>query len=300
MDQFDHPSFSTQIPHSSQFIESSLSATLLGSISQKKRGEAFSADEDMHLVSSWLNISLDPVQGTYQTHQSFWARVWGYFHKYKNFESERDEKSLMQRWSKIQQATNKFHGCFSQIENRQQSGANEQDKALYKEMFKTKFTFEHCWNILRHHPKWLTDNQAKREKKKGISASSPGISSSSTAKTPINLDENDNGDTNFVDLERPLRKKSEKRKIREKNSDPLVTILEEMRADKKEERARKTYMNEKKYLLEKEMVEIEKRKADLEELREEEKIMRMETSGMPSHLQKYYYHRQMEILEKKK
>lgn len=128
MDQFDHPSFSTQIPNSSQFIESSLSATLLGSISQKKRGEAFSADEDMHLVSSWLNISLDVVQGTDQTHQSFWARVWGYFHKYKNFESERDEKSLMQRWSKIQQATNKFHDCFSQIENRQQSGVNEQDK----------------------------------------------------------------------------------------------------------------------------------------------------------------------------
>ena len=90
-------------------------------------------------------------------------------------------------------------------------------KALYKEMFKTKFTFEHCWNILRHHPKWLTDNQVKREKKKGlISTSSPGISSSSTAKTPINLDENDNVDTNFVDLERPLGKKSEKRKIREK------------------------------------------------------------------------------------
>ncbi|ESR49634.1 hypothetical protein CICLE_v10033751mg [Citrus x clementina] len=236
MDQFDHPSFSTQIPNSSQFIESSLSATLLGSISQKKRGEAFSADEDMHLVSSWLNISLDAVQGTNQTHQSFWAR---------NFESERDEKSLMQRWSKIQQATNKFHGFFSQIENRQQSGVNEQDK------------------------------------------------------TPINLDENDNGDTNFVDLERPLGTKREKRKIREKNSDPLVTILEEMCADKKEERARKADMNEKKYLLEKEMVEIEKRKANLEELREEEKIMRMETSGMLSHLQEYYYHRQMEILEKK-
>ncbi|GAY53871.1 hypothetical protein CUMW_152280 [Citrus unshiu] len=107
----------------------------------------------MHLVSSWLNISLDVVQGTDQTHQSFWAR---------NFESERDEKSLMQRWSKIQQATNKFHNYFSQIENRQQSGVNEQDK------------------------------------------------------TPINLDENDNGDTNFVDLERPFGKKSEKRKIREK------------------------------------------------------------------------------------
>lgn len=78
-----------------------------------------------------------------------------------------------------------------------------------------------------------------------------------------------------------------------------MTILEEMCADKKEERARKADMNEKKYLLEKEMLEIEKRKADLEELREEEKIMRMETSGMPSHLQEYYYHRQMEILEKK-
>lgn len=54
MDQFDHPTFSTQIPNSSQFIEPSLSAIPLGSISQKKHGEAFSADEDMHIVSSWF------------------------------------------------------------------------------------------------------------------------------------------------------------------------------------------------------------------------------------------------------
>ncbi|KAK2645882.1 hypothetical protein Ddye_021077 [Dipteronia dyeriana] len=108
----------------------------------------------------------------------------------------------MQCWSRIQQATNKFHGCFTQIENRQPSGVNEQDK-----------------------------------------------------------------------------------------------ILEDMYTDKKEEKIRKVDIVKKKYLSE--MVEIEKRKIDLEHLREEDKIIQMDINGMPPHLQQYYYHRQMEIIEKR-
>ncbi|KAK3212346.1 hypothetical protein Dsin_017052 [Dipteronia sinensis] len=152
-------------------------------------------------------------------------------------------------------------------------------KTLYKEIIKSKFIFEHCWDILRYYPKWLNDIQAKKQTKKCLtSTSSPSIASSSPTNTSINLDEHGNIDTNFVDLERPLGKKSETRKIRERNNDPLVKFLEDMRADKKEEKIRKADIAEKKYLLEKEMVEIEKRKIDLEQLREEEKIIQIDTN----------------------
>lgn len=97
------------------------------------------------LVSSWVNICLNVVQEHDQTHQNLLSRVWGYFLKYKNFDSERDEKSLMQRWSKIGQATNKFYNYFSQIENRQQSGVKEQDKTL---QIKFYFLFDEQKNFI--------------------------------------------------------------------------------------------------------------------------------------------------------
>ena len=79
-------------------------------------------------MSAWLNISLDAIQGNEQKHKAYWTRLWEYFHKYKIFASERSQVSLMNRWSTIQLVTNKFCGCYVQIESRNQSGVNEQDK----------------------------------------------------------------------------------------------------------------------------------------------------------------------------
>ncbi|KAJ0041018.1 hypothetical protein Pint_28053 [Pistacia integerrima] len=68
------------------------------------RGGNFTVEEDLLIVSAWLNTSLDVVQGNEHKLKTYWARLWEYFHKYKNFESERTQVSLMNRWSTIQLA----------------------------------------------------------------------------------------------------------------------------------------------------------------------------------------------------
>ena len=39
-------------------------------------------------------------------------------------------------------------------------------KNLYKELYKSSFPFEHCWNELRYQPKWMEDSQANKQKTK--------------------------------------------------------------------------------------------------------------------------------------
>ena len=39
-------------------------------------------------------------------------------------------------------------------------------KNLYKELYKSSFPFEHCWNKLSYQPKWMEDFQAKKQKTK--------------------------------------------------------------------------------------------------------------------------------------
>ena len=61
----------------------------------QKRSKNFSEQEDQLLVSAWLNISTDPIQGTNQTKGSFWTRVYDYYHSNKEFTSDRSQSSLL-------------------------------------------------------------------------------------------------------------------------------------------------------------------------------------------------------------
>lgn len=66
-----------------------------------------------------------------QPKATYWGRVTQYFHNYKTFASDREEKSLLQRWSTIQLATKKFCEYVAQVENKHKYGMNEQDKVNF-------------------------------------------------------------------------------------------------------------------------------------------------------------------------
>jgi hypothetical protein len=52
----------------------------------KKRSRNFSVDEDKLLVSGWLNVSHDPIQGVDQARGTYWSRNHRYFHVNKKFD----------------------------------------------------------------------------------------------------------------------------------------------------------------------------------------------------------------------
>jgi len=97
----------------------------------QKRSKNFNEQEDQLLVSAWLNISTDPIQGTNQTKGSFWTRVYDYYHSNKEFTSDRSQSSLLHRWKGILENVNKFCGCVTRIEGRNQNGVTIQDKVIH-------------------------------------------------------------------------------------------------------------------------------------------------------------------------
>ena len=53
-----------------------------GSSTKRKPQLAFAIEEDMHLISSWLNISIDPIIGVGQAKEAFWLRVTKNYNKF--------------------------------------------------------------------------------------------------------------------------------------------------------------------------------------------------------------------------
>ncbi|KAK3229403.1 hypothetical protein Dsin_001284 [Dipteronia sinensis] len=96
----------------------------------KKTHQKFMTEKDILLISAYLIISTDVIQGNKQKSFTYWERVHRYFHEHKKFESTRNSNSLLKRWSIIKLVVNKFCGNYAQIEARSQSGVNDQVKTL--------------------------------------------------------------------------------------------------------------------------------------------------------------------------
>jgi hypothetical protein len=95
---------------------------------KKPRSGNFSIEEDVLLVESWINTSVDPVNGNDQSKKKYWWRIWEKYHEHKTFNTSRNETSLLNRWGVIHKNVNKFCGCLTQVESAHQSGITQQDK----------------------------------------------------------------------------------------------------------------------------------------------------------------------------
>ncbi|KAL3642385.1 hypothetical protein CASFOL_013200 [Castilleja foliolosa] len=249
------------------------------------RKHNFTVEEDLLLVSAWLNVSLDAVTSNNQTHKTYWERIHDYFHEHKIFQSERNSNSLMKRWSNINLAVGKFCGCFAQIEGLNQSGKTDQDKiqdskALYQKIQGLAFPYEHCWNILRFQQKWLQviDKHKSKKKTKRFENDSPSNSS------PIDLE--DNECDVFTSSERPYGRDAAKEKIKNRK-----TKFSENSPDMRMASCMEQFVECK-------QKHYEERKS-IRERDHEEAIMKMDLSNMNEFQVMYWKKKQEEILQGK-
>ena len=173
-------------------------------------------------------------------------------------------------------------------------------KKVYKELHKSSFPFEHCWNELRYNPKWMEDSQSKKQKTK--SGATPSSSNHSTPEL-VNIEDDSGG------LERPIGRKAAKERARKSksklfednnsSSTYFMKLFEEMKEEKKKMAEKKVTYMEKMVVVKQDKLVVEQEKVQLEQLKEEQKIMLIDTSVMPSIQAEYFKRLQMEIIAKK-
>jgi hypothetical protein len=158
------------------------------------------------------------------------------------------------------------------------------------------------------------DHSAK-EKQKTRSAATP------FASELIQLEEDDTSQATFVDLERPLGRKSEKARLsKRKSSDNLCANLEGILSDMQE--AKKLKLDEKKEILERacsqteqliqirkaevdnatardqELIRLRQEKVKLERAKQEMEIIMMDISNLDPQQQHYICQCRLEIIER--
>ncbi|CAO2211497.1 unnamed protein product [Urochloa humidicola] len=276
------------------------------------RSKNFTDEEDRLLVSAWLNVGMDPIQGVDQPQSSFWARIHEYYHSNKSFQSDRTQISLMSRWSGIQHDVNIFCSCVTRIQDRNQSGCSVDDKiaaacALFKEEDKKhrNFALMHCWRILKDKPKWMERRMqnggtttASNKKQKTKANSSPSalvpVASPATGGTVAAAAPTEDAS------KRPDGKKTEKKKLRQRSTikalDYLVAKMKEADAEKdlkKDERCNKAFA------IQEEKIKLEREKFEFQRELEEERILSLDLSTMTDKLRQYYESRQDEIFARR-
>ena len=90
------------------------------------RGPTYTVQEDMHLCHIYLDISQNPIIGISQKKDQFWARIETEYHS-NGIQKVRPRRSLETRMATILSAVSKLRGCINQIENKNPSGASDQD-----------------------------------------------------------------------------------------------------------------------------------------------------------------------------
>ncbi|XP_075638433.1 uncharacterized protein LOC142610506 [Castanea sativa] len=251
--------------------------------SKKKtsRGINFSPEEDKLLVAAWLNTSVDPVYGNEQHKTTFYGKVAKYFKDHKTT-STRSQTSLTSRWGVINRETVKFCGSLAKIEAKNESGTTANDKIVkarefFKEIHGYSFQYEHCWLVLKNFPKWASTMPREDSRKE-------------MPQTPDAIDQG-GGVDDTMDFERPIGRKVEKanRKRKDDGKDVATEYLK-----------MKMKIMEETCAQEREKVRIKAEKARLQELKENERIMMLDTSGMNEDQRTFYDGLQKEILAKQR
>ncbi|CAN6167018.1 unnamed protein product [Urochloa humidicola] len=236
-------------------------------------------EEDILLVSGWLNVGMDPIQGADQTHGTLWERIHDYFHANKTIEAKKHSG-----WT----VDDKIANACAMFTAEEQKGR--------------KFVYLHCWKILKDKPKWMERRKevgcakkSSNKKQKVVANSSPGsVAGAVVPAAPLA------GGADAEPSARPDGKKKEKQKLRQRSTIEAVDYLmaKKKEADlekdlKKEERCNKAFA------LQEERIKLERENFELQRDLEEERILGLDLSTMTYQQQQYYEVRRNEILARR-
>ncbi|KAL6840948.1 hypothetical protein ACP4OV_012778 [Aristida adscensionis] len=122
---------------------------------------SWTKEEDLRLVSAWLNNSNDPIQSNYKKNDQYWNGVAAVYNSTTPKNRARLVKQIKDRFARIKKRVAWFCGSWKEANALWASGESDVDlmeRALktYEEEHKKDgpFMFKHCWDVLRKEPKW--------------------------------------------------------------------------------------------------------------------------------------------------
>ncbi|XP_062179442.1 glutathione S-transferase T2-like [Phragmites australis] len=262
------------------------------------RGQSYSMKEDLLLVSSWLNISMDPVVGSNQSLGAFWQRIESYFHDNKDFPSTRNKKSLQGRWTFINGMVQKFYGHYARAMHARRSGTTEGETIveackMFQAVEHKEFTLLPCWRELRHHPKWQSEVSRKKQKTFGGGEARSPSSTHNVQSSPVAGAPEEAACEGVARARRPTGRTWSKEVARGSTSsnsasapmkdifDRQFCLKEKIEKDRAKRFAEMMNVDRQRLRLEEECMQLEK-------VKDEMRIMNMDLSQMDDDQKEYY------------
>jgi hypothetical protein len=140
----------------------------VGSDEEKKGGRMYWSEEDnLRLISSWINNSNDPIDGNSKSGPRYWKQVADEYNMHAPKGKKRTPTQCKNHWNTTSALISKFHGCWVDISNTYASGRSDQQlmEMVHEEYKRVKqtdkpFPFEYWWRVVKDEPKWLNRDVA--------------------------------------------------------------------------------------------------------------------------------------------
>lgn len=137
---------------------------------EPRERKAWTVQDDLLLISAWLNTSKDPIVCNEQKLGAFWKRISMYVTANAKAAGgiKREPNNCKNRWQKINEIVTKFSGSYAAATRERASGQNDNDVItraydIYFNNHATKFNLEYAWRQLRYDQKWCEISTSKTE-----------------------------------------------------------------------------------------------------------------------------------------
>jgi hypothetical protein len=143
-------------------------------------------DENIRLLSAWLNNSVDPIDGNDKKAEYYWKSVAAEFNSNTPPNYRRTVVQCKTHWGGVKKEITKFCGVYSQVRSTWSSGHSDDmimesaHKWFKSENNEKLFTLEYMWREVKDQPKWrrVLEEEEKKNKRTKISESGAYTSSS--------------------------------------------------------------------------------------------------------------------------
>ncbi|GJY49022.1 retrotransposon protein, putative, ty3-gypsy subclass, partial [Tanacetum coccineum] len=168
--------------------------------------------EETVLCQAWCDVSKNNIDGNSMKAKGFWEAVIRYFENETG--SSRGYDSIFIKWkNRVHPRIDVFCVIINNVEANHESGTNDLDVyqkacAEYKMIYKTDFTLEHCYNILKDHPGWKDVEMPSFYKSQGRKKSKTFETTLGSTSGGLNLNEETDEDVEETQEFRQMTDKS--------------------------------------------------------------------------------------------